>query len=135
ALSGTAPEKMLRILDCFMLKGGQLSVSDISRMTGIPRSTAHRWVATLRNAGLLDQDYSRDVYRLGQRLIHLGQSALASMDISGPARQVLQSLSHQAQTRSHLCVFDGNQMVFVTHTNGGRAGRFNSTTVMESSPC
>lgn len=131
----SAPEKMLRILDCFTLKDGQLSVSEIADLTGIPRSTAHRWVGILRDTGLLDQDYSRDVYRLGLRLIHLGHTALSSMDISREARHVLEALSRSAGARSHLCVFDGNQMIFVTRTIGGRAGRFNSTTVMESSPC
>lgn len=134
-ISDSAPEKMLRILDCFTLKNGQLSVGDISKLTGIPRSTAHRWVGILRDTGLLEQDNSRDVYRLGLRLIHLGHSALSSMDISREARHVLEALSRSAGARSHLCVFDGNQMIFVTRTIGGRAGRFNSTTVMESSPC
>jgi DNA-binding IclR family transcriptional regulator len=134
-ISDSAPEKMLRILDCFTLQGGQLSVGDISKLTGIPRSTAHRWVGILRDTGLLDQDNSRDVYRLGLRLIHLGNNALWSMDISREARHVLEALSRSAGARSHLCVFDGNQMIFVTRTIGGRAGRFNSTTVMESSPC
>lgn len=133
--AASAPEKMLRILDCFTLKGGQLSVGEISKLTGIPRSTAHRWVGILRDTGLLDQDCSRDVYRLGLRLIHLGHTALSSMDISREARHVLEALSRSAGARSHLCVFDGNQMIFVTRTIGGRAGRFNSTTVMESSPC
>lgn len=131
----SAPEKMLRILDCFTLRGGQLSVGEISDLTGIPRSTTHRWVGILRETGLLDQDSSRDLYRLGVRLIHLGNSALASMDISRDARHVLEALSRAAGARSHLCVFDGNQMIFVTRTIGGRAGRFNSTTTMESSPC
>lgn len=134
-ISDSAPEKMLRILDCFTLKNGKLSVGDISKLTGIPRSTAHRWVGILRDTGLLEQDNSRDVYRLGLRLIHLGHSALSSMDISREARHVLEALSRSAGARSHLCVFDGNQMIFVTRTIGGRAGRFNSTTVMESSPC
>lgn len=133
--SGNAPEKMLRILDCFTLRSGQLSVGDIADMTGMPRSTTHRWVTTLRNAGLLDQDHTGDVYRLGLRLIHLGNSALTNMDISRDARHVLEALSRSTGEKSHLCVFDGNQMIFVTRTIGGRAGRFNSTTTMESSPC
>lgn len=133
--TASAPEKMLRILDCFTLKGGQLSVGEITELTGLPRSTTHRWVSILRNTGLLDQDCSRDVYRLGLRLIHLGNTALSSMDVSREARHILESLSRSAGARSHLCVFDGNQMIFVTRTIGGRAGRFNSTTVMESSPC
>ncbi|WP_234187092.1 IclR family transcriptional regulator [Shinella sp. NM-101] len=131
----SAPEKMLRVLDCFTLKEGQLTLSDISELTGMPRSTVHRWVSVLRSTGLLDQDCNGERYRLGVRLIHLGNSALASMDIARDARHVLEALSRSAGARSHLCIFDGNQMIFVTRTIGGRAGRFNSTTTMESSPC
>lgn len=133
--AGGAPEKMLRILDCFVLRGGQLSVSDISELTGMPRSTAHRWVGTLREAGLIEQDRSREVYRLGLRLIHLGTAALSCTDIPREARHIVETLSRAAGEKGHLCVFDGNQMIFVTRTMGGRAGRYNSTTIMESSPC
>ncbi|OYR13339.1 IclR family transcriptional regulator [Brucella thiophenivorans] len=133
--ASTAPEKMLRILDCFAVKGGQLSVSEIAELTGMARSTTHRWVAILRESGLLEQDRNRDVYRLGLRLIHLGNIALNGMDISRDARHVVESLSRAGGEKGHLYVFDGNQMIFVSHTSGGRAGRFNSTTIMESSPC
>ena len=133
--AGSVPEKMLRILDCFSLKGGQLSVSEIAEMTGMARSTAHRWVAVLRDTGLLDQDRNRDVYRLGLRLIHLGNVALNGMDISREARPVVESLSRAGGEMGRLYLFDGNQMIFVTRTMGGRAGRYNATTVMETSPC
>ncbi len=133
--AGSVPEKMLSILDCFALKVGQLSVSDIAEMTGMARSTAHRWVATLRDSGLLDQDRNRDVYRLGLRLIHLGNIALNGMDISREARHVVEALSRAGGEMGRLYIFDGNQMIFVTRTMGGRAGRYNATTVMETSPC
>lgn len=133
--STSAPEKMLRILDCFTLKGGQLSVSEIAELTGMARSTAHRWVAILRESGLLDQDHNRDAYRLGLRLIHLGNVALNSMDVSREARPVVESLGRSGGEMVRLYIFDGNQMIFVTRTIGGRAGRYNATTVMETSPC
>lgn len=133
--AGNLPEKMLRILDCFSLKGGQLSVGEIAEMTGMARSTTHRWVATLRECGLLDQDRNRDAYRLGLRLIHLGNVALNGTDISREARPVVESLSRAGGEMGRLYIFDGNQMIFVTRTLGGRAGRYNATTVMETSPC
>ena len=133
--ASSAPEKMLRILDCFALKSGQLSVGEIASLTGMARSTTHRWVAILRDAGLIEQDRNRDAYRLGLRLIHLGNIALNGMDISREARHVVEALTRAGGEKGHLYVFDGNQMIFVTHSSGGRAGRFNSTTVMESSPC
>ncbi|MGC9447976.1 IclR family transcriptional regulator [Cereibacter johrii] len=133
--ASSAPEKMLRILDCFTLKGGQLSVSEIAELTGMARSTAHRWVAILRDAGLLDQDYNRDAYRLGLRLIHLGNVALNSMDVSREARPVVEALGRAGGEMVRLYIFDGNQMIFVTRASGGRAGRFNATTVTETSPC
>jgi DNA-binding IclR family transcriptional regulator len=131
----TSAQKMLRLLQCFSIFDRSLSVSQIAERTGMPRSTAHRWCLSLRQVGFLDQDQARDEYRLGLGLFQLGNIVLSSMDLHRQARPVVESLTRAAQDGVHLCVFDGMQMVFVSHSQGGRSGRNNSTTVVEGSPC
>lgn len=128
-------QKILTILDCFSSVDRSLSVSEIVARSGLPRSTAHRLVLSLREIGLLDQDGARHEYRLGLKLFELGNSVLFNMDIHRESRAVVELLSHAAGETVHLCVFDGWRMVFVDRQVGGRSGQNNSTIVMEASPC
>lgn len=127
--------KLRKVLDCFSLTDRTLTVSDIAEKTGLPRSTAHRAIISLREIGFLEQDHRRDCYRLGLELFQLGNVVLSSMNLHKEARPIVEALTRAARDAVHLCVFDGTQMVFVSHTAGGRSGRNNITTVVEASPC
>jgi DNA-binding IclR family transcriptional regulator len=49
-------QKIITILECFSAVDKSLSVAEIVERSGLPRSTAHRLVLSLRQIGLLDQD-------------------------------------------------------------------------------
>ncbi|HYZ61672.1 MAG TPA: helix-turn-helix domain-containing protein, partial [Acetobacteraceae bacterium] len=72
--------KVMRVLESFSTLDRALSLSEICRRTGFPKSTAHRLLASMREVGLLDQDGERDRYRLGLKLFKLGNIVLANMD-------------------------------------------------------
>jgi hypothetical protein len=44
--------KMAKVLDCFSRTHGSLSLTEIMERTGLPRTTIHRIVASLREIGL-----------------------------------------------------------------------------------
>jgi DNA-binding IclR family transcriptional regulator len=52
--------KLIRVLDSFSTTARSLSLSEICHRTGYPKSTTHRQLSSLRDAGLLDQDRDRD---------------------------------------------------------------------------
>jgi DNA-binding IclR family transcriptional regulator len=128
-------QKIMTILECFSAVDKSLSVAQIVERSGLPRSTAHRLVLSLRQIGLLDQDGARNDYRLGLRLFEFGNAVLVNMDIQKEARTFVELLSRAADETVHLCVFDGWRMVFIDRQVGGRTGRNNATIVMETSPC
>jgi DNA-binding IclR family transcriptional regulator len=131
----TSAQKMQKVLQCFSVQERNLNVSEIAERTGMPRSTAHRWCVSLREIGFLDQDHTRDEYRLGLSLLQLGNTVLTSMDLQKQQRPIVESLTQASQEGVHLGVFDGSNMVFVSHSPGGPLVRNNSTTLVESSPC
>ena len=128
-------QKIMTILECFSTVDRSLSVSEIAERSGLPRSTAHRLVLSLRQIGLLDQDGNRLEYRLGLKLFELGTAVLINMDIHREGRTFVELLGQATGESVHLCVFDGWRMSFVERVLGGRSGPNNSTIVMESSPC
>lgn len=127
--------KLVSVLDCFSTSERALTVGDIAARTGLPRSTAHRSINALKEVGFLDQDRRRDSYRLGLKLFQLGTTVLHSMDIQSEARPFVEALSTLTGENVHLCVFDGERMVFVESADGGATGSQNATITMELTHC
>jgi DNA-binding IclR family transcriptional regulator len=127
--------KLLAVLECFSMVDKRLSVGEIARRTELPRSTAHRLIMALKEIGFLEQDRTRDEYRLGVKLFELGSIVLVNMDLHREAPPLVDALTAAARESVHLCVFDGLRMVFVERSPGGRSGENNATITMEASPC
>ena len=103
--------KVISILEAFSTSRRSMSLAEISDATGFPRSTAHRLAASMRELGLLDQDWHRDRYRLGIKLFELGSTALANMDLHREAHPIVDALSKVSGHLVNLAAFDGQQAV------------------------
>jgi IclR family transcriptional regulator, KDG regulon repressor len=126
--------KLIDILDCFSTLDRELSVTEIARRTRMPKSTAHRLADSLRAVGFLEQDASRDHYRLGLKLFELGSTVLANMPLHREARPFVDSLTKLSGEAVHLCVFDGTHMVTVERAEPATSAH-NTLTTMEASTC
>lgn len=105
--------KVVKILDCFSTDQRTLSLVEVCKRMGFPKSTTHRLLASMREVGLLDQDRERDRYRLGIRLFQYGNTVLSNFDLhreSGPFVDALRRMSGQSV---HLAVFDGIRAIVI----------------------
>ena len=125
--------KVVRVLDAFSTLNRTLSLTDICRVTGFPKSTTHRLLASMREAGLLDQDEQRDRYRLGMKLFELGNIVLANMELHREARPFVDALTRQGGQAVHLAVFDGRRAI-VIHRADASADKAASPTMIEQAP-
>jgi len=115
--------KLVRILECFSVNDRTLSLAEICQRTGLPKSTAHRCVVSLRDVGFLDQGRERDRYRLGLRLFELGDIVLANLDVHREARPMVDTLQRMTGQTVHLAVFDGLRAVVVQRVDSaGESG-------------
>ncbi len=105
--------KVMRVLDCFSSVNRSLSLTEICRMTGLPKTTTHRLLVSMRDASLLDQEDSRDPYRLGMKLFELGNTVLSNMDLHREARPFIDALTRQGGQAVHLAVFDGFRAIVI----------------------
>ncbi|MDR3437845.1 helix-turn-helix domain-containing protein, partial [Telmatospirillum sp.] len=105
--------KVMRVLEVFSTLDRALSLAEIGQRTSLPKSTAHRLVASMRDAGLLDQDRERDRYRLGMKLFELGNIVLANLDLHREARPFVDALTRQSGQAVHLAIFDGVRAVVI----------------------
>ncbi|MFD1883363.1 IclR family transcriptional regulator [Paracoccus pacificus] len=125
--------KMARVLDCFSRTQGSLSLTDIVARTGMPRTTVHRIVASLREIGMIDQDGRRGDYRLGLRMFHYGSVVLANLDLNRHARHHVQNLHQVTGEIVHLHMFDGSQMACIEREEMGDI-RNTTLTTIEAAP-
>lgn len=125
--------KMARVLDCFSRTRGSLSLTEIVERTGMPRTTIHRIVASLREIGLIDQDGRRGDYRLGLRMFHYGSVVMANLDLNRHAHPHVLALHQITGEIVHLHMFDGSQMVCIEREEMGDV-RNTTLTVIEAAP-
>ena len=125
--------KIVRILECFSVNDRALSLAEIGRRTGLPKSTAHRFAATMREVGFLDQDKERDRYRLGLRLLEFGNIVLANLDVHREARPMVEALQRLTGQAVHLAVFDGMRAV-VIHRADAASENAIASALIENAP-
>lgn len=105
--------KVVAILDCFSTNTRTLSLAEVGRLTGYPRSTAHRLLASMRQSGLLEQDRERERYRLGIKLFSYGNTVLANMELHREARPFARALSRMTGFTVRIAVFGGETAVVI----------------------
>jgi DNA-binding IclR family transcriptional regulator len=86
-----AAGRSFAILDV-LAEHGPLGTNEIARRTGTTASTASRQLGTLVEAGLVEHETATGRYRLGVRLVSLGQAVLARLDVRELARPHLEAL-------------------------------------------
>lgn len=108
----TAAQRMLSVLDAFDPDHILLTLSEISRRSGLSLSTTHRLVGELRDWGALDR--ARDGrYSIGLRILELGGLAPQGLHLRDVALPYLGDLQHATHANVHLAVRDGHDVVYV----------------------
>ncbi|MFI9560421.1 IclR family transcriptional regulator [Nonomuraea endophytica] len=103
-------ERAFAILELMAEAGGELQLSRLSTLSGLPLPTIHRIIRTLVGSGYVRQLPSRG-YALGPRLIRLGESA--SSMFATWARPVLTDLVAAVGETANMAVMDGDRAVYV----------------------
>jgi DNA-binding IclR family transcriptional regulator len=123
-----AAGRLLAVLDAFGPRSRALSLSEISRRSGLSLSTTHRLVHELLSWGALERDPSGR-YSIGVRLLELAALAPRGLDLREAAFPVLDDLHHRTLGNVHLAVRNGMEVVYVeairacaTHPTNGRIG-------------
>ncbi|WP_099250058.1 IclR family transcriptional regulator [Mycobacterium sp. shizuoka-1] len=103
-------DRISLVLDAFD-GPGRLTLAQIVRRTGLPRSSAHRMLERLVALRWLRRD-GRD-YELGMRLVELGSLALHQDRIHRAAIPLLRDLHRATGLVVHLAVLDGSDVVYL----------------------
>ena len=75
-----------------LAEGGELGTNELARRASLHPSSVSRLLATLADAGLVEHVAETGCYRLGLRLVELGNTVLARLDLREVARPHLREL-------------------------------------------
>ncbi|MCZ6781713.1 MAG: IclR family transcriptional regulator [Proteobacteria bacterium] len=95
----------LRLLEAFR-HDDELGVAELSRRLELHKNNVFRLLATLEQAGYIEQNGKTDRYRLGVRCLELGQAYARGRDLVRTAGPILEGLVEQLGETAHLAVLE-----------------------------
>ncbi len=114
-------ERSFALLDMLAAQPEPVSLKEISEKTGLHPSTAHRILNDLAVGRFVDRPQA-GTYRLGMRLLELGNLVKARLDVReaaiGPMRE-LHKVTHQPV---NLSMRQGDEIVYIERTYSERSG-------------
>lgn len=108
-------ERISLVLDAFD-GPGRLTLAQVTRRTGLPRSSAHRMLERLVEMRWLRRE-GRD-YELGTRLMELGSIAVHQNRLHSAAAPILRDLHNATGYVVHLGVLDGSDVLYLDKVGG-----------------
>lgn len=105
--------KALNVLEAFRGRGRYLSLTEITDITGLDKSSVQRCTRTLCEVGYLEQDPKTRRYALGRRVLDLSYEYLRSNRLIERAAPFLVELRKTARERIDFTIPDGLDVLYV----------------------
>jgi DNA-binding IclR family transcriptional regulator len=114
--SATAAEKVLHVLGAFERRT-RWALGDLAGELGLPKSTVHRLLATLKSTGFVQQDPRDGAYQVGMRIWGLAKRAKDFDALAHTATPTLQALVAETGETAFISVRDGFHSLCVARVN------------------
>jgi DNA-binding IclR family transcriptional regulator len=105
--------KALRLLALFRGADVPVRVAEASALTGLPRSTTHRLLATLQAMQFIRQDRASRAYFPGSALLALAQTITRGADVLATARAEMAALAARTGETANFIVLRDRKATFV----------------------
>jgi DNA-binding IclR family transcriptional regulator len=106
-------DRAIAVLNILNASRREMSLTEVSNILGLHKSTVHRLLASLEKGGLVDRPPGSRKYRLGIRLIELGNTVLNIRKLPQIVLPYLHYLSDTVEEIAYLAVRDEQEIVNV----------------------
>ena len=113
-------DRMMKLLDVLSYYHDPVSLKQSALETGLHPSTAHRILAAMSVSGFVERA-EPGTYRLGIRLLELGNVVKSRINIRDSAMPQMQALHEKIGESVNLGVRQGDEIVYVERTSSGRS--------------
>ncbi len=114
-------ERMFTLMDVLASREEAMSLKDISEKAGLHPSTAHRILNDLAIGRFVDRPQSGS-YRLGMRLLELGNLVKNRLNVRDAALEPMRELHRITQQPVNLSMRQGDEIVYVERAYSERSG-------------
>ena len=113
-------DRMMKLLDVLADHPEPLGLKQIAQYAGLHPSTAHRILSAMAGGRLVDR-MDPGSYRLGMRLLELGNRVRSRISVRELALPVMRELHAQTGETVNLSVRHDDEIVYVERTSSGRS--------------
>jgi IclR family pca regulon transcriptional regulator len=116
----TALARGLSVLKAFGEHSDRLTLSDVARITALPRASARRALITLQTLGYINSDGK--MFSLSPQVLTLARAYLASSPVPRIAQGFLENLSDTLGESCSLSVLHEDQAIYIARSTRKRIG-------------
>ena len=113
-------ERMLALLDALADSPQPASLKTLAQATGLHPSTAHRILAVMTQARLVERQ-AASTYVLGIRLLELGNIVKSRLNVREIALPFMKNLHEAIGEAINLGIRDKDEVVYIERTSSGRS--------------
>lgn len=113
-------ERMKSLLDVLADSPEPVALKNLAQATALHPSTAHRILAAMTASRLVER-HEAGTYRLGIRLLELGNLVKSRLNIRDVAAPFMQALHESIGEAINLGIRDGDEIVYIERTSSGRS--------------
>lgn len=114
-------ERMTMLLDALASYADPVSLKELSRVSGLHPSTAHRILNDMVVTRFVDR-IEPGTYRLGMRLLELGNVVKSRLSVREAAVDAMRALHRKTQQTINLSVRQGDEIVYIDRAFSERSG-------------
>lgn len=114
-------ERMFTLIDVLASREEAMSLKEISQKTGLHPSTAHRILNDLATGRFIDRPEAGS-YRLGMRLLELGNMVKGRLNVRDAALKPMRDLHKLIQQPVNLSMRQGDEIVYIERAYSERSG-------------
>jgi DNA-binding IclR family transcriptional regulator len=114
-------ERMFTLIDVLASREEAISLKEISEKTGLHPSTAHRILNDLTLGRFVDRPEAGS-YRLGMRLLELGNMVKGRLNVRDAALEPMRELHKLIQQPVNLSMRQGDEIVYIERAYSERSG-------------
>jgi DNA-binding IclR family transcriptional regulator len=113
-------ERMMQLLEALAAESGAVSLKNLSLATGLHPSTAHRILAVMVDSNIAER-VEAGSYRLGIRLLELGNLVKLRINVRHEALPYLRDLQQELGETVNLCVRQKDEVIYIERVVGSQS--------------
>lgn len=113
----------MRILRLFKVGREEFSVTEIARLTNLPKSTASRLITMMADEGFLSKNPKTNHYRLGLSILSLGGVINSHRELFVEAQPIVHRIVDELGETAHICLLENEEVAYLFRTEGKDSAR------------